>query len=92
MRVAGGVKNTLSAVPVTQLLTGLELKGDLLPWQDLSPLADVVRVIGARPVHVSDGVGTAAVRQRHPEAEQGTPDVFRHFLPQTPAVNSYALR
>ena len=65
---------TLAAVPVTELLPGLELKGDLLPWQDLSPLADVVGVIGARPVRVGDGVGAAAVRQRHSEVEKGTPD------------------
>ena len=68
MRGDHGVKNT-SSVPVTELLPGLKLKGYLLPRQDLSPLADVVRVIGARPMHVSNGVCAAAVRQRHSGVE-----------------------
>ena len=56
---------------MTQFLTGLKFKWDLLPRQHLSPLADVVRVVCSWPMHVRDGVGAATVRESHPVEDMG---------------------
>lgn len=61
-----GAGDGRTGVPVTEFLTGLELERDLLSWQHLPPLTDVVGVIGSRALDVGDGVRAAAVRQRHP--------------------------
>ncbi len=53
-------------VPVAEFLAGFKLKGNLLPRQHLSPLADIVSVISSWAVDIWDGVCTTAVRQRHP--------------------------
>lgn len=52
--------------PVSKFFTGLELKRNLLPWQHLCPLTDVVHVVCPRSVHIWYGVSTTAVRQCHP--------------------------
>lgn len=52
--------------PVSQFLSGFKLERNLLPRKHLSPLADVVHVVCAGPLHLRDGVHAAAVRQRHP--------------------------
>lgn len=54
-----------SLLPVPKFLTGLKLKWDLLSWQHLSPLADVVRIICPGPMNFRYRVSTTAVGQRH---------------------------
>jgi len=86
---ASGGHGVWGVLPVAKFLPGLELEGDLLPGQHLSPLADVVRVVRARAVHVGDGVCAAAVRQRHPveRSREKQIDVFTHLYPNGSTLN-----
>lgn len=66
-------------LPVSQFFPGLKLKWDLLPWQHLSPLADVVCIVGLRPMHIRYGVSTTAVRQRHSVDTAEPPCIFTNY-------------
>lgn len=50
---------------MSKFFTGLKLKWYLLPWQNLSPRTDVVRVVCARPVYIRYRISTTAVGQCH---------------------------